>query len=72
MTGPMGDSAASHEGAEYLKPHPKDGEVLMMTRRDLRIFADRLLNIASNRFEKQIDQRIDARLKDHVHLETVL
>ncbi len=42
-----------------------------MTRRDLRIFADRLLNIASNRFEKRIDARIDEKLKDHVRMETV-
>ncbi len=63
----MGDSPASHEGTDELQPHAKDNEVLTMTRGDLRRFADHLLDISM----KRIDARIDAKLKDHVLLETV-
>ena len=52
----MGDSAASHEGTDYLEPDPRDDEQITVTRRQLRIMVQTML---------------DLKLKDHVHLEKV-
>ena len=50
----MGQGAASHEG--HLEPDPRDDEKITVTRRQLRIIVETMLEIA---------------LKDHVRLETI-
>ncbi len=42
MTNPTGESPASHEGT-YLEPDERDNEVLVMTRRQLRILVNGIL-----------------------------
>ncbi len=58
-----GESAASHEGT-YLEPDERDGEVLTMTRHDLRIIVNVLLDALVLRLEVE-------RLRDHVRLDTI-
>ena len=58
MANTMGDSAASHEGVDDLEPDPRDDETITVTRRQLRIIVQTMLEIA---------------LKDHhVRMETIL
>ena len=56
-----GQSPASHEGTDALEPHAKDDEVLTMTRGDLRIVVDGVLDVALPRLYAHVHREIDKR-----------
>ena len=67
MSDSMGQSAPDHEGTD-LEPDERDDEIVTLTRRELRIVVRTMMTLA---LDQQIDDRIDAKLKDHVRLDTV-
>lgn len=70
MNGPTGESPASHEGT-YLEPDERDGEVLTMTRRQLRIIIREFLDLALPSVEQLVEDRIDNALRLYVRLDTI-
>ena len=68
MSDSMGQSAPDHEGTD-LEPDERDDEMISLTRRELRIVVRTMMTLA---LDQQIDDRIDAKLKDHVRLERIL
>ena len=72
MSDSTGQSAPDHEGTN-LEPDERDDEVLTMTRRQLRILVNGILDVVApwDDQEAEVERQLDEKLKDHVRLDTI-